>query len=203
MGIAKRETTVYAQHKIDTVSVSQFVFSSVYDNQWFFTSNDLASLKALLNRADRRREQASVSLGESESFSAAVKHLPGDYAGMIFLDPRPFAEKLMPLVAMTGAIAADGSTAAIEAGPQCGGGNRLRSWKHARDRFRGHAAGERGRKIGPSLARRRGREHVSLLGFANPLARKYAFATGARCGWFACDPSTVDGCSGRTWYCAE
>lgn len=101
-GVAKRETTAYGQHKIDTVSVSHFVFASVYDNQWFFTSNDVSALKTLLDRADRRREKASVSLGENESFSAAVKHLPGEYAGMIFLDPRPFAKKLMPLVAMTG-----------------------------------------------------------------------------------------------------
>lgn len=101
-GDAKRETTVYEQHRIDTVSVSHFVFASVYDNQWFFTSNDLAVLKALLDRVDRRTEKRSVSLGQDESFSAAVKHLPGDYAGMIFLDPRPFAEKLLPLVAMTG-----------------------------------------------------------------------------------------------------
>ena len=31
-----------------------------------------------------------------------MKHLPSDYAGMVFLDPRPFVEKLMPFVAMTG-----------------------------------------------------------------------------------------------------
>jgi hypothetical protein len=101
-GETKRETIVYEQHKIETVSVSHFVFASVYHNHWFFASNDLAALKALLDRADRRREKMGVSLGENESFSAALKHLPGEYGGMIFLDPRPFVEKLMPVVAMTG-----------------------------------------------------------------------------------------------------
>jgi hypothetical protein len=101
-GDTKRETIVYEQHKIETVSVSHFVFASVCDNHWFFASNDLAALKALLDRADRRREKTGVSLGENESFSAALKHLPGEYAGMIFLDPRPFVEKLMPVIAMTG-----------------------------------------------------------------------------------------------------
>lgn len=99
---AKRETIVYEQHKIETVSVSHFVFARAYDNQWFFASNDVATLKALLDRADHRREKADASLGESEAFAAAAKHLPAEYAGMIFLDPRPFVEKLMPLIAMTG-----------------------------------------------------------------------------------------------------
>ena len=31
-----------------------------------------------------------------------MKHLPSEYAGLVFVDPRPFVEKLMPLVAMTG-----------------------------------------------------------------------------------------------------
>jgi hypothetical protein len=73
----KRETILYEQHEIET-------------------------LKALLDRVDHRREKGDGSLQESEAFVAAAKHLPAEYAGMIFLDPRPFVEKLMPLVAMTG-----------------------------------------------------------------------------------------------------
>ncbi|HEX5176227.1 MAG TPA: hypothetical protein VFV83_04315, partial [Chthoniobacteraceae bacterium] len=84
------------------VNVSHFVFASVYDNQWFFASNDVATLKTLLDRVDHRLEKTDGSLQQSEVFAAATKHLPDEYAGMIFLDPRPFAEKLMPLVAMTG-----------------------------------------------------------------------------------------------------
>ena len=99
---AKRETILYEQHEIETVNVSHFVFARVYDNQWLFASNDVATLKALLDRADHRREKRDGSLQESEAFAAAAKHLPAEYAGMIFLDPRPFVEKLMPLVAMTG-----------------------------------------------------------------------------------------------------
>ena len=98
----KRETMLYEQHEIETVSVSHFVFARVYDNQWLFASNDVATLKALLDRVDHRRKKGDGSLQESEAFAAAAKHLPAEYAGMIFLDPRPFVEKLMPLVAMTG-----------------------------------------------------------------------------------------------------
>jgi hypothetical protein len=99
---AKRETIVYEQHKIETAQVSHFVFASVYHNQWYFAANDVAALKALLDRADRRREKGQDSLEENAAFAAAAQHLPRAYAGMIFLDPRPFVEKLMPLVAMTG-----------------------------------------------------------------------------------------------------
>jgi len=101
-GETKRETIVYQQHKIETVSVSHFVFASVYDNHWFFGSNDPALLEALLDRVDHRRGEKEASLGENDSFSAALKHLPVEYGGMIFLDPRPFVEKLTPVIALTG-----------------------------------------------------------------------------------------------------
>lgn len=100
-GAAKRETTVYEQHSIETISVSHFIFASVYDNHWFFVANDLAALKALLDRVDRRGEKAA-SLQTNAAFTDAIRHLPNAYAGMLYLDPRPFVEKLLPLVAMTG-----------------------------------------------------------------------------------------------------
>ncbi|MDQ3415203.1 MAG: hypothetical protein M3480_09610, partial [Verrucomicrobiota bacterium] len=99
---AKRETIVYEQHKIETVTVSQFVFASAYDNQWYFASNDLATLQQLLDRADHRGEKTGGSLQDKAAFGAATKQLPRDYGGMIYLDPRPFVEKLLPFVAMTG-----------------------------------------------------------------------------------------------------
>ena len=65
---AKRETILYEQHEIETVNVSHFVFARVYDNQWLFASNDVATLKALLDRVDHRREKRDGSLQESEPF---------------------------------------------------------------------------------------------------------------------------------------
>jgi hypothetical protein len=62
----------------------------------------VAALKALLDRADHRADKQTPSLQENEAFLAARKHLPGDYAGMVFIDPQPFVQKLLPLVAMTG-----------------------------------------------------------------------------------------------------
>ena len=99
---AKRESIVYEQHQIEMVNISHFLFASVCDNHWFFVANDLAALEALLDRVDRRGEKAAVSLQTEAAFTAAQKHLPNDYAGLVYVDPRPFVEKLMPIVAMTG-----------------------------------------------------------------------------------------------------
>lgn len=99
---AKRETIVYEQHKIETVNVPHLFLASVYSNHWFFISNDIAALKALLDRADHRQEKAEKSLQVDASFRSATKHLPAEYAAMIFVDPRPFVEKLAPLIALTG-----------------------------------------------------------------------------------------------------
>lgn len=98
----KRETIEYEQHQIEKVTVSNLLLATVYHNQWFFASNDIATLKGLLDRADRRQEKASPSLQDNKAFSETARYLPGDYAAMLYLDPRPFVKKLVPLIAMTG-----------------------------------------------------------------------------------------------------
>ncbi len=99
---AKRETISYEQHQIEQVSISRFVFARVFDQEWFFVSNDVAALKALLDRADHRADRQTPSLQENEAFVAARKHLPSDYAGVVFVDAQPFVQRLLPLIAMTG-----------------------------------------------------------------------------------------------------
>ena len=99
---AKRETVVYEEHKIETLSVSRFSIASAYAKNWFFASNDLATLEALLDRADHRTQKMAASLQENEAFRSATKHLPADFAGMFFFQAQPFVEKFMPLLAMTG-----------------------------------------------------------------------------------------------------
>ena len=99
---ARHETIVYDQHRIETLNVSHFVFARAFDNHWFFASNNLAALKALLDRVDRRREKKEPSLKDDEAFAAARKHLAGEYEGLLFVDPRPFLERLMPLILMAG-----------------------------------------------------------------------------------------------------
>ena len=136
-----------------------------------FASNDVATLKALLDRVDHRRKKADGSLQESEAFAAAAKHLPAEYAGMIFLDPRPFVEKLMPLIAMTGQSLPMNQLQPTKAGAQRGGDGRLRPRKNARNRFCRDAAGGRGGKVEAAPPRHCGSGHVSLLNVASSLVR--------------------------------
>lgn len=98
---AKRETIVYEHHEIETVTVSHFVFATVCDDHWFFAANDLTALKALLDQADHRGDK-KPSLQAKATFVEASRYLPKEYATSVFFDPRPFVEKLMPIVAMTG-----------------------------------------------------------------------------------------------------
>src|SRR6184192_2217456 len=48
------ESVQYEQHKIDIVGAAPNQVATVYDGQWFFASNDLPELKAVLDRADQR-----------------------------------------------------------------------------------------------------------------------------------------------------
>ncbi|MGI8432827.1 MAG: hypothetical protein ACR2MW_11135 [Chthoniobacterales bacterium] len=106
-GSSKREIINYQEHQIETVNAGRFALATVFDRNWFFASNHLATLKTLLDRADRRTPgAASDALRESDVFQSATKQLPKDFAGMFFVDPRPSIEKLMPLLAMTGQTAA-------------------------------------------------------------------------------------------------
>ncbi len=106
-GSAKRETITYQQHQIETVNAGRFALATVFDRNWFFASNNLAALKALLDRADRRTPEAGRDvLRESEVFQTALKHLPKDAAARFFVDPQPFLARLAPLFTMTGQSAA-------------------------------------------------------------------------------------------------
>ncbi len=100
---SKREQIIYQQHEIETVNTGRVALATVHDRNWFFASNDLRSLKELLDRIDRRTPEATRgSLRENEVFTAAAKNLPSSYDGMFFLDPKPFLEKLLPVLAMAG-----------------------------------------------------------------------------------------------------
>jgi hypothetical protein len=99
---AKRATIEYERHKIDTVAIAPFTFASSYDGHWFFFSNDLAELKALLDRADQRSRDRQATLDGDESYRAAMAHMPSAYAALFYLQPKTFAEQLQSLRAAIG-----------------------------------------------------------------------------------------------------
>ena len=118
---AKRETLEYERHKIDTIALEPFVLASAYDGQWFFAANDLAELKALLDRADRRSKDREATLETGEAYRAAMTHMPSTYAALLYLQPRTFAQQLQKLRAAVGsAIASEQSTLIEQIRSVCG-----------------------------------------------------------------------------------
>ncbi|HEX3817029.1 MAG TPA: hypothetical protein VHW03_01935 [Chthoniobacterales bacterium] len=100
------ETITYQQHQIETVDLGRFVVARVYDRDWFFVANDVAALKALLDRADRLSKAPRDSLRESDAFQGGTQPLPAHYAAMVYLAPQPLVERVLPLVSMAGQSAA-------------------------------------------------------------------------------------------------
>ena len=101
---AKRETVEYEKHKIDTVSVPPFTFTSVYAGHWFFVANDVSELKRLLDRADNRNYDRQATLEGDDAYHAAVAHMPSGYAALFYLQPKRFAEELNSLRAAIGSL---------------------------------------------------------------------------------------------------
>jgi hypothetical protein len=91
------ENVNYEQHKIDIVGAVPNQIATVYDGSWFFASNDLAELKAMLDRADGRAKDPKSTLEANEAFHGAIGHMPADYALLFFLQPGILSEKLTQL----------------------------------------------------------------------------------------------------------
>jgi hypothetical protein len=98
-----RESVDYQQHKIDIAGAAPNQIATVYDGQWFFASNDLAELKAVLDRADGRDLAAATgkdkqtTLEADDIFRGAMKHMPASYALLFYLQPKALSEKLASL----------------------------------------------------------------------------------------------------------
>src|SRR5205085_10099274 len=91
------ETVDYERHKIDIAGVAPNQVATVYDGQWFFASNDLAELKAVLDRADGRDKDRQSTLESDDAFHGAMKHMPSSYALLFYLQPKALSEKLTSL----------------------------------------------------------------------------------------------------------
>jgi hypothetical protein len=88
------ETVDYEQHKIDIVGAAPNQIATVYEGQWFFASNDLAELKAMLDRVDARAKDAGTTLEADEVFHAAMLHMPPSYALLFYVQPKGASQVL-------------------------------------------------------------------------------------------------------------
>lgn len=103
-----REKINYRHHQIENISTAHLNLATVYVRQWFFASNDVAQLKALLDRFDKPGQDRQSTLESDAAFRGAISHMPSDYALLVYLQPKTFAEKLATLRATLGQrIAAD------------------------------------------------------------------------------------------------
>jgi hypothetical protein len=117
----KRDTVRYEEHKIDILGVGPNELATVYDGDWFFASNDLAELEALLDRANHHSKTRQPTLEANDAFRAAMAHMPSSYAALFYLQPRAFADKLMSLRAAAGAqLPADQRTMLEQMRSVCG-----------------------------------------------------------------------------------
>jgi len=106
------ESLDYEQHKIDIAGTAPNQIATVYDGQWLFASNDLAELKAVLDRADGRAGTTAGSSGGGkltlegdDTFHAAMAHMPSSYALLFYLQPKALSGNLTSLSNAIGASA--------------------------------------------------------------------------------------------------
>jgi len=95
--LTNTRTEDYQQHKIEITGQGASLVATVYDNDWFFVSNDVDQLKGLLDRADGRSKNQRGTLEQDAHFRAATAHLPGNCAAWFYLQPRSFGDKLASL----------------------------------------------------------------------------------------------------------
>ncbi len=91
---ARHEKQTYEQHSIEVTSQDSITIATAYDGNWFFAANDVAGLKMLLDRVDRRTTDSAGTLAAEDNFIAASKHMPASYAARVYARLDRYFEKL-------------------------------------------------------------------------------------------------------------
>jgi len=94
---AKLEKLQYQRHEIELIAATPFALATAYDRPWFFAATDLTELKMLLDRADHRVKNPKETLGEDESYRAAISHRPANYAAFFYVQPKTLVERIAAL----------------------------------------------------------------------------------------------------------
>jgi hypothetical protein len=90
-----REAIDYETHKVDIVGAAPNQIATVYAGQWLFASNDLAELKAVLDRADGRAKDPKLTLEADETFRGAMAHMPSSYGLLFYFQPKRFSPGIL------------------------------------------------------------------------------------------------------------
>jgi hypothetical protein len=111
---AKRETIDYQQQKIETSAQGKQMIATVYDGNWFLAANDLAGIKALMDRVNGRLKEPENTLAADGAFRAASAHMPASRVMFFYLQPKPLVEKLAAFRAATGSSTSPAQTTLLE-----------------------------------------------------------------------------------------
>ena len=95
-GEVKREAVEYQGRQIRIESRGLLNLATARSGQWFFFANDVERLKPLLDRAEGRMTDPQTALSGDDVFLAASKHMPSNYAGLVYGRVDQFVEKMMP-----------------------------------------------------------------------------------------------------------
>ncbi|MGH8102253.1 MAG: hypothetical protein ACREIW_13210, partial [Chthoniobacterales bacterium] len=106
--VGARAPVEYQRHRIDRMALESFTLFSTYGRHWFFAANDLDELKALLDRADRRNRDRENMLRSTETYRAAMAHMPANYDALVYFQPRTFWQQLQRLRATLGSTIVPG-----------------------------------------------------------------------------------------------
>ena len=91
---AKRDHVMYQNHDIELVTQSAYSLATIQDQNWFFASNDVEELKAVLDRADGRNKDKDSALTADESYHDAIGAMPTSYALLLYFQPKTLIDRL-------------------------------------------------------------------------------------------------------------
>ena len=92
----KHEVVDYQGRQIRIDSAGLLNLSTTRSGQWFFFANDIQRLKPLLDRVEGRATDPQTALSTDDVFLAASRHMPANYAGLVYARVDQFVEKVMP-----------------------------------------------------------------------------------------------------------
>ena len=104
---AQAEAQTYQQHQIEVIAEGGMSIATVYTDDWFFAANDMAALRALLDRVDGRVPDAAATLRADENFAAAFKHMPRSYVAFAYGRLDEYLRKLAARTPRDGTAAGD------------------------------------------------------------------------------------------------
>ncbi len=110
----KADLVKYQDHSLETFTDPDGdTIASVYVNDWYFVSNDLALLEATLDRVDHRAPAGAPTLESDPDFKTVLAKMPAHPATLIFAKPRIFFDRIFALAATSGQTVSEEQLAEI------------------------------------------------------------------------------------------